>query len=195
MSRARKNRGAAQAAAAPKWWRRWLSIEALLWLGVLVLLAYRVAPQAKAALGVSSDGTSAPAVTMQMLDGSYTTLEQLRGKVVLVNFWATWCPPCRFEMPGFQKVYDAQKAKGFTIIGLSADEGSREHVVGFLKQRGITYPVGMATDNTLTAFGGVNAFPTSFLIDRKGRIRYRVSGIFAEVALREAVERLLAEPS
>ncbi|HEX6558660.1 MAG TPA: TlpA disulfide reductase family protein [Longimicrobiales bacterium] len=170
------------------------ALEMLFGAGLLVLAIYRLAPQARAALGANADGTMAPPVMLEMLDGSTTSLAQLRGRVVLVNFWATWCPPCRFEMPGFQKVYEARKADGFVIIGLSADEGPRSHVVDFLRERRITYPVGIATSSAASAFGGMNGLPTSFLIDRKGRIRYRVSGVFTEVALGQAVDRLLAEP-
>lgn len=170
-------------------------LEIALWLIVLVLLFYRFTPQLRAALGMNSEGHAAPAVSFALLDGSDLSLEQLRGQVVLVNFWATWCPPCRMEMPGFQQVYEERRADGFTIIGLSSDSGTKQRVEAFLRDRKITYPVGYATAEAETAFGGVNGLPTSFLIDRQGRVRYTVKGIFTEVALRQAVDRLLAEHS
>jgi cytochrome c biogenesis protein CcmG/thiol:disulfide interchange protein DsbE len=168
-------------------------VEVSLWLGVAGLFLWRIAPQVEAAAGWNAGGTSAPAVTLDMLDGRALRLPDLRGQVVLVNFWATWCPPCRAEMPGFQKVYDAKRAAGFTVLGISMDELPRRDVAGFLHDHAITYPVAMATRDAVVAFGGINSFPTSFLIDRQGRVRYTVQGIFAEPTLRAAVDRLLAE--
>lgn len=169
-------------------------LEALLWLGVLAFVGNRMWPQVAAALGVASSSAAAPAFTLTTLSGDVVTGESLRGRVVLVNFWATWCPPCRVEMPGFQRVYDARRADGFTILGVSTD-ARREPVVSFLVDRGITYPVAMASGSVAADFGGANMLPTSFLIDREGRIRYEVRGIFAEAALSRAVDKLLAEPS
>lgn len=113
---------------------------------------------------------------------------------MLVNFWATWCPPCRVEMPGFQAVYDEFRDSGFVVLGISTDAGGRAPVEGFLRERRITYPVAMASGNVVSAFGGADLLPTSYLIDRQGRIRNEVRGIFASIALRQAVKRLLSEP-
>ncbi len=168
-------------------------LEIMLWVMAAGLFLWRVAPQARAAVGWGSSGTAAPAVTLDMLDGGSTRLADLRGRVVLVNFWATWCPPCRAEMPGFQKAYEALHADGFTVVGISMDDASRAHVESFLQDHGISYPVAMGNPEVVAAFGGVNSYPTSFLIDRKGRVRYTVPGFFAEPALRAAVHRLLAE--
>ncbi|MFS8639054.1 MAG: TlpA disulfide reductase family protein, partial [Gemmatimonadota bacterium] len=76
-------------------------------------------PQAASALGLDSGGVDAPDFRVETLDGRTVALSDLRGQVVLVNFWATWCPPCRFEMPGFQRVYEEYRDQGFTILGLS----------------------------------------------------------------------------
>lgn len=172
----------------------WLrATEALLWLVVAVLFVWRVSPPVRAAIGHPTTGTAAPAVTLDMLDGGALRLDALQGRVVLVNFWATWCPPCRAEMPGFETVYQARRAGGFTVVGISMDEGSRAAVAAFLRDHGITYPVAMATPETVAAFGDINSFPTSFLIDRHGRIRYVVRGIFAPETLGTVVDRLIAE--
>jgi peroxiredoxin len=194
MSRERRERQAARL-AGPQSTRRpvFRIIEALLWAVVAGLFLWRVAPQVRAAAGWGSAGTDAPAVTFEMLDGSALPLRQLKGQVVLVNFWATWCPPCRAEMPGFQRVYDARHSDGFTVVGVSTDEGSRQQVASFLRDHAISYPVAVATQQTVAAFGGVSSLPTSLLIDRQGRVRYTVRGIFAEVTLRAAIDRLLAE--
>ena len=168
-------------------------IEIMLWVVVGGLFLWRVAPQARAAVGWGPSGSAAPAVTLDMLDGASARLADLKGQVVLVNFWATWCPPCRAEMPGFQKAYEAMHADGFTVVGVSMDDASRGHVASFLQDHGIRYPVAMATADVVAAFGGVGSYPTSFLIDRQGQVRYTVRGFFAEPALRAAVHRLMAE--
>lgn len=196
MSRQRRERQEArQQAAAGGGGRRpvFRAIEALLWVAVMGLFVWRVTPQLRAAAGWGSGGTAAPAVTFAMLEGGAQPLAGLKGQVVLVNFWATWCPPCRAEMPGFEKVYEAKHAAGFTVVGVSMDDASREQVAAFLRDHGIRYPVAMATSDVVSAFGGVNSFPTSVLVDRQGRVRYTVRGIFAEVTLRAAIDRLLAE--
>jgi cytochrome c biogenesis protein CcmG/thiol:disulfide interchange protein DsbE len=194
MSRQRRERQAARI-SGPQSARRPLfrAIETLLWVLVAGLFLWRVAPQVQAAVGWGSAGTVAPAVTFDMLDGSALPLRELKGQVVLVNFWATWCPPCRAEMPGFQKVYDARRGAGFTVLGVSTDEGSRQQVASFLRDHAIRYPVAVASSAVVAGFGGVSSLPTSFLIDRQGRVRYTVRGIFAEVTLRAAIDRLLAE--
>ncbi len=172
-----------------------LNVERLLWIGVLAFVAVRVWPQLAAAAGVGSGGTAAPEFEVETLAGEPVALSDLRGQVVLVNFWATWCPPCRVEMPGFQNVYEEYRDEGFTILGLSTDVGGDRVVREFIDERGITFPVAYATPASRHAFGGVSALPMSFLIDRQGRIRHTVRGIFAQPALEQAVKRLLAEPA
>jgi cytochrome c biogenesis protein CcmG, thiol:disulfide interchange protein DsbE len=196
MSRQRRERQAARR-ADPQGRRRPLLrwIEVLLWVVVAGLFVWRVSPQVQAAVGWGSGGADAPAVTFEMLDGRALPLRDLKGQVVLVNFWATWCPPCRAEMPGFQKVYESRHAAGFTVVGVSTDELPREQVQSFLRDHRIGYPVALATQQTVAAFGGVSSLPSSYLIDRRGRVRYVVRGIFAEFTLRAAIDRLLAEGS
>ena len=175
--------------------RHRVHFEALLWIGVAGFIGYRVWPQLAAAFGVASGNSALPSFHLATLDGRSISTGELRGHVVLVNFWATWCPPCRLEMPGFQAVYDRKKADGFVVLGISTDAGGPDAVRGFLAERAITYPVAMASGGVAQRLGGVNLLPTSFLIDRQGRIRYEVRGIFASVALERAVDRLLSEPA
>ena len=173
--------------------RRHLSIERIGWVALVAFLAWRISPQAGAALGVASMNQAAPDFHVTTLAGNPVTPDSLRGKVVLLNFWATWCPPCRDEMPGFQDVYDDHRNDGFVVLGVSTAHAGRAPVLEFLGDKGITYPVAMANGEIVGAYGGARVLPTSFLIDREGRIRHEVRGYFAEVALRQAVQRLLAE--
>ncbi len=170
-----------------------LGLEVAFWVAVVGLLAWRAWPQASAAVGIARGELPVPDVQFTTLDGARITTPDLRGQVVLVNFWATWCGPCRVEMPGFQDVYESRRERGFTIIGVSQDVGTPDLVRGYLAERGITYPVVAGTPEIERAFGGVAALPTSFLVGRDGRIRHVVTGIFLEPALAAAVDRLLAE--
>ena len=168
--------------------------EAIAWIALTGFLGYRIWPQVAAAFGVGSASAPAPTFAVATLAGDSLSSDALRGKVVLLNFWATWCPPCRVEMPGFQAVYDRKRDDGFVVLGISTDATGKESVARFLAERDITYPVAMATRAIVRDFGGSSVLPTSFLIDREGRIRHEVRGIFASVALEQAVNRLLAEP-
>lgn len=173
--------------------RRLLTPERIGWALLVGFLAWRLMPQAGAALGVASMNQEAPDFRLTTLDGAPVSRESLRGKVVLLNFWATWCPPCRVEMPGFQDVFDEHRDEGFVVLGVSTDASGQAPVMEFLRERGITYPVAMANGEIVNAYGGARLLPTSFLIDREGRVRHEVRGYFSEVALRQAVGRLLEE--
>ncbi|HSJ09265.1 MAG TPA: TlpA disulfide reductase family protein [Longimicrobiales bacterium] len=170
-----------------------IAVDALLVIVVAVLLFQRAAPQAMAAMGFGRDRGPAPVFALQSLTGDTVSLESLRGQVVLVNFWASWCPPCRVEMPGFERVYRENAGNGFTILGIATDSNQRDRIQEFVTERDITYPILLGTMDVIRAYGGVDALPESFLVDRDGRIRHRVIGFFAEPALRKAVGNLLAE--
>jgi thiol-disulfide isomerase/thioredoxin len=174
-------------------WRALVRFEAIAWIALAGFLGYRIWPQVAAAFGIDSTSAPAPGFAVRTLAGDSLSSGALRGKVVLLNFWATWCPPCRVEMPGFQRVYDRKKGDGFVVLGISTDAMGRESVARFLVERNITYPVAMATGPIVREFGDSRVLPTSFLIDREGRVRHEVRGIFAAVALEQAVDRLLAE--
>ena len=171
-------------------WAEWA-----VWVFVLVLLVQRFGPQLGAAVGFDRELGRMPAFQVTTLDGRLVTDEHLRGKVVLVNFWATWCGPCRIEMPGFQKVYEDRKDEGFVILGLSTDRGGTGPVLDFVEERGVQYPVAMSTPALEEAFGGIRGLPMSFLVDREGMIRNRVFGFYASPTLRLAVGRMLREGS
>jgi peroxiredoxin len=168
-------------------------LELLLWAGVLGFVFFRMGPQVTAifGLGAGEDALSVDAFTT--LDGETFSQDDLRGKVVLVNAWATWCGPCVLEMPGFQKVYDDYRDQGFLVLGVSRDHEGPQKVRTFLERKNITYPVAMADDVNLGGITDVTTLPTSYLIGRDGTIRHRVEGIYLGPALRLAVKRLLAE--
>jgi peroxiredoxin len=171
------------------WWKTTLDVA--LWVLVLGLLVWRFGPQVGAALGIGATDEPAPDFAVATLDGDTVRLADLHGQVVLVNFWATWCAPCRLEMPGFQDVWEDYRDRGVTLVGLSVDRGDRGKVARWVRDKDITYPIGFPTGRVVEAFGGANVLPTSVLIDRDGRIVHRVEGFYAEPALRAALNRLL----
>lgn len=170
------------------------ALDVAFWLVVLGVLGWRVWPQASAAIGIAAGELPVPDVVFTTLEGDSIAMAELRGQVVLVNFWATWCGPCRVEMPGFQDVYESRRDRGFTIIGVSQDVGTPDLVRDFLHHNDISYPIVSGSAAIERAFGGVRALPTSFLVGRDGRIRHVVTGVFLETTLRASVDRLLEEP-
>ncbi len=118
-----------------------------------------------------------PAWTLPRLDGSELHSSDLAGKVVVVDFWATWCPPCRAEIPGYIEMQDALRDEGVVILGISLDEGGTKVVESFAERFGINYELVMGDRAITDAFGGVRVIPTTFLIDRQGEVRHRKEGM------------------
>lgn len=120
-------------------------------------------------------------------------LAALKGQVVLVNFWAVWCPYCRHEMPAMQDYYIAKRDKGFAIVAYSLDKTQAE-ADAYMRQEGYTFPAPLAPPGVAAAFGGVDKLPTSYVIDRQGRIRHRISGQVHAGRLHDLIDPLLALP-
>ena len=113
------------------------------------------------------------------------------GKVLLVNFWATWCPPCRKEIPALMRIQDEYKDKGFSVIGISMDEGGRRVVSKFIKKLKVNYPVFIGDAKLGRGFGGVMGIPVSFFVDREGSLVKRLDGYISEKVLTRELEKLL----
>ena len=112
----------------------------------------------------------APEWQFKTLDGKTIRSSDFNGKVVILDFWATWCPPCREEIPGFIALQQEYGKKGLVVIGVSEDQGGPDVVKKFMKGIGINYTVVMADDKTVKAFGEIEALPTTFIIDRNSQI-------------------------
>ncbi len=118
----------------------------------------------------------APDWKLKDLDGHEVAFSQFQGKVVVVDFWATWCVPCIGEIPNYIKLQEKYGKDGLVIVGISLDERGPDVVKPFVKEKGMNYPVVMGTEEVQQAFGGLAVIPTTFLIDRNGEIRDRKTG-------------------
>jgi cytochrome c biogenesis protein CcmG/thiol:disulfide interchange protein DsbE len=135
----------------------------------------RQAPSSGAALRASLVGRPAPALSLRDLEGRPLDLTRYRGKVVLLDFWATWCVPCREEIPQFVKLQKKYGARGLAVIGISMDD-ERAPVAAFYRQHAMNYPVAMGTAAVAERYGGILGLPVAFVIDRSGRVDKRYDG-------------------
>ncbi len=135
------------------------------------------------------DEVAQPAPAVPTLPGQ--TLADLRGKVVLVNFWATWCPYCRHEMPAMEAFYRDNRARGFEIVAYSLDKTQAE-ADAYLREAGYSFPAPLMSAQVSQAFGGVDRIPLSFVIDRDGVIRHRIAGQVHAGRLDDLITPLLA---
>ncbi|MEX1137751.1 MAG: TlpA disulfide reductase family protein [Bacteroidota bacterium] len=146
-----------------------------------VLLAFGNLPQPE----------KAPEFTLKNARGETVTLSSFKGKVVVVNFWATWCGPCRAEIPGFLDVYDQYRSKGLEILGISLDSDGWGSINQFVKKYEITYPVVLGDQETVRNYGGIEAIPTTFIVDKAGNIAVRHVGYMSTSDLLRRVKELL----
>ena len=151
---------------------------ALLALGAFVLTAH-------------ADVGDAAKLKTVLLDGKPVALDQYKGKVVMVNFWATWCPTCKAEMPQWQKFYDTYKGKGFELIAVSIDDDEKL-LRDVCKERGFTFPVAWRYDDkTDDNFGDIIGTPTLYIVDKTGKVAWMKRGRVTYAQLQEIVEPLL----
>ncbi|HSG43873.1 MAG TPA: TlpA disulfide reductase family protein [Anaerolineales bacterium] len=141
------------------------------------------------------EGFFAPDFTLDTLDGGRSTLTELRGKIVVVNFWTTWCPPCREETPALEASYKAFKDSDVIIIGLNlTDQDTLKEVGAFAEEFGLTYPIFLDRDGSVGLAYQINGLPTTFFINREGIIRMVVvGGPMSETYVRSKIEVLLKE--
>jgi peroxiredoxin len=121
-------------------------------------------------------GNPAPDFTLKDLSGKEVTLSSLKGKVVLVNFWATWCPPCREEVPSMVRLNQIMQGKNFQMLAISIDEGGKDAVEGYFKKAGVTLPALLDTDGKVAKRYGTTGVPETFVVDTKGVILKKVIG-------------------
>ena len=122
-------------------------------------------------------GQMAPDFELEALDGKKVKLSDFRGKAVLLNFWATWCGPCKIEMPWFVELQKEYGPQGFQIVGVAMDDAGTEEIAKFAQQMGVNYPVLLGKESVGQSYGGVGVLPTTFFIDRDGKLVAREFGL------------------
>ena len=179
--------------------QRWtLFSAAVLSLAALWILASRV-PVAATTGGAPPpsprEGFSAPDITLETLDGGQTTLSELRGKVVLVNFWASWCPPCRAEMPAIESVYRAYNGLGLEVLAVNTtNQDDVAAAAAFVQELGLSFPIPLDHTGAVSASYNLRGLPSSYFIDQQGVIRsVIVGGPMSEALVQSRVEELLRE--
>jgi cytochrome c biogenesis protein CcmG/thiol:disulfide interchange protein DsbE len=140
------------------------------------------------------DRKPAPEFALKDADGKTVRLEEYKGKVVLLDFFATWCGPCKIEIPWFMELERKNKDRGFSVLGVSMDDEGWEVVKPFLADLGVNYRVVIGNDATAQIYGGVDALPTTFLIDRNGKIAAIHIGLASKKVFEDGIEQLLQDP-
>ena len=165
------------------------SLPALFAVTVLAWIGFAPAP-------VSADPLQkgkAPLWTLPDVNGKPVHLADYQGKVVILDFWATWCPPCRAEIPSFIDLQTKYGSKGLVIIGASVDQDGPAGVSAFISQNHMNYPVVMASDDVAKAYGGIEGIPTTFVIDPSGNIVTSYVGATEESEFEAQIKPLLAK--
>lgn len=168
-------------------WKKWAPLIAVA-VGAVLLLAAIALPRGGGA-GISDDGTTDFSATT--LAGEDIQLSDYRGQVVMLNFWATWCPPCRAEMPTIQSVYEARQSEGFTVLAVNNAEGP-ELIQPFVNSLGLNFPIVLDTSTRLQRTFDIRSYPTSIFIDAQGEVYATHTGLVTQADLSRYVDEGLA---
>ena len=165
--------------------------------GVLIFAAHRYSTKTSLSVGSSSaplqgEGTGQPVpdFTLKDIHGNTMKMSDLKGKVVILDFWATWCAPCKVEIPWFIDMYDRYKQQGLEVVGVAMDDEQGD-VKPFAEKHGMNYRVLLGNDNVATQFGGIFGLPTTYIIGRDGKIDSKHMGLVSRDTFEQAVKKLL----
>jgi thiol-disulfide isomerase/thioredoxin len=136
-------------------------------------------------------GDVAPDFTLKTLDGKDFKLSSLQGKAVMINFWATWCEPCKIETPWLVELQKKYGDKGLQILGVAVDDAGEKAIADFAHKMQMNYPVLLGTEKVADLYGGVEGLPTNFILDRSGKVVGSEKGLVSESVLVEHIEKAL----
>ena len=136
----------------------------------------------------------APDFALQSIDGKTVRLSDFRGKAVLLIFWATYCAPCRIEMPWFVELQDRYAAEGLQVVGVAMDDASPDDIEKFASELGVNYPILVGEETVGNAYGGVQFLPSTFYIGRDGKVMDKVFGLKTKNEIEENINKTLAHP-
>ncbi|UOF92048.1 redoxin domain-containing protein [Fodinisporobacter ferrooxydans] len=171
---------------------RWTVILLIFVLAVAIMASIYKQFKQTTPLDGLNPGQAAPNFVLQNLQGNDVSLQEFKGKVVLINIWASWCKPCRDEIPGIVQTYQAYKNQGFVVLGVNYKENPVT-VKGFMEQFHMNYPVVFDTDGKMSEMYKVGPLPTSFLVNRKGIIEKVIVGQMSESYLKQAIGNMVKE--
>ncbi|MGA2204439.1 MAG: TlpA disulfide reductase family protein [Terriglobales bacterium] len=138
-------------------------------------------------------GNLAPDFELQGLDGKSMKLSDFRGKAVLLNFWATYCEPCKIEIPWFVELQKEYGPQGFQIVGVAMDDASTEDIAKFAKEMGVNYPILLGKESVGQSYGGVSVLPISFFLDRDGKLIAREFGLQSRSVFVDHIKKALSQ--
>ena len=138
-------------------------------------------------------GNLAPDFELPALDGKKLKLSDLRGKAVLLNFWATYCGPCKIEMPWFVELQKEYGPQGFQIVGVAMDDASTEDIAKFTKEMGVNYPILLGKESVGESYGGVGVLPTTFFVDRDGKLIAREFGLQSRSVFVDHIKKAMSQ--
>jgi thiol-disulfide isomerase/thioredoxin len=146
----------------------------------------------EAVIAPGAIGSRLPEFLVKDLQGRAISSAELRGKVVLIDFWATWCQPCKKEMPGYQMLLERYGSRGFAVVGFKFDTmADSENPISFAKKIGVHYPLAVAGVELKQKFGGIEGLPTTMLYDRKGTLRKKIIGFEYTEVVESEIKPLL----
>jgi thiol-disulfide isomerase/thioredoxin len=137
-------------------------------------------------------GKVAPGFTLVTLDGKKVSLSDYKGRPVLVNFWATWCAPCKLEMPWFEQLRAQYAGQGFEILGIAEDDAGKDEIAKVAKKTGVTYPVLLTDGKVAPAYGGVDVLPMSFYVDKTGVVVEETAGLGSKDEIEANIKKTIA---
>ena len=144
---------------------------------VVMLLLPRFLKHRAVGVAGGATGHMAPEFTLKDINGKTVKLSDYKGKAVVLNFWATWCPPCKTEIPWFEDLADKYRDQGLEVIGVAMDDASDKDIASFAQDMKMNYPVLLGKEEISDLYGGVEMLPTTFYIDRNGKITDHVLGL------------------
>lgn len=175
---------------------QWIWLAAIILVlsaGVLAIQRFGINNEIVEARAASKTAKEAPSWELKDVSGKTVKSSEFDGKVVILDFWATWCPPCRKEIPGFIELQKQYGKQGLMVVGISLDQEGPEVVEKFMKSYRINYPVVMGTTEIVEAFGGIEGIPTTFVIDRQGKIQSKHVGYVDKSVFEKEITPLLKD--
>jgi len=164
---------------------------------LMLVFGFHMARRSGATASAVGDmkGRLAPEFALESLEGKTVHLSDYRGKAVLLNFWATWCEPCKIEMPWFVDLQKQYGPEGLQIVGVAMDDASHDDIAKFAQKMGVNYPILIGKEAVGDSFGGVQFLPATFYIDREGKVVDKIFGLKGRGEIEDDVKKVLSERS